>query len=145
MEDLFRSYWWLLFPLGAFVYGAWDRWLAYRRSRDTLDLIKSYAAQGKEPPAELVRRIEEDQDEEDWTGMGPSRRYRRRYYRRRYYRDDLRTAIFTGFLAGAFWVAAEYAWLPGTEGPFRLVALILTCIAVATLLAALLSSRFRDR
>ncbi|MGH6999484.1 MAG: hypothetical protein ACREEO_14920, partial [Phenylobacterium sp.] len=60
MEDLFRSYWWLLFPLGAFVYGAWSRWLTYRRARDHLELIKAYAAQGKEPPAELVRRLEDD-------------------------------------------------------------------------------------
>jgi len=29
MEDIFRSYWWLLFPIGAFVFGAWDRWLVY--------------------------------------------------------------------------------------------------------------------
>ena len=52
MEDIFRSYWWLLFPIGFFVFGAWDRWLAYRRSRDHLDLIRTYADQGKEPPPE---------------------------------------------------------------------------------------------
>ena len=41
MEETFRSYWWLLFPIGFFIFGAWDRWLAYQRSRDHLELLKS--------------------------------------------------------------------------------------------------------
>lgn len=146
MDDLFRSYWWLIFPVGAFVYGAWDRWLAYRKSKDSLDLIKAYAAQGKEPPPELIRRIrEQDDEDEDWLGMGPrSRRYRR--YRYRYgYRSDFRSAIFCGFLAGAFWLSAEYSLLPSADGAFRLVALILAFVAGATLLAGLLSRSFRNK
>ena len=55
MEDFFRSYWWLLFPLGFFVFGAWDRWLSYKRSQDRLDLLRSYTNQGKDPPPELLR------------------------------------------------------------------------------------------
>jgi len=39
MADIFRSYWWLLFPIGFFVFGAWDRWLSYQRSRDHLELL----------------------------------------------------------------------------------------------------------
>ena len=57
MADIFRSYWWLLFPIGFFVFGAWDRWLSYQRSRDHLELLKSYAAQGKEPPPELMQYL----------------------------------------------------------------------------------------
>ena len=30
MEDLFRSYWWLLFPAGWFIAEAWQSWLRYR-------------------------------------------------------------------------------------------------------------------
>lgn len=146
MEDLFRSYWWLLFPLGAFVYGAWDRWLSYRRSKDALDLIKSYVAQGKDPPPELVRRMQEDEEEEDWLGLG--RRPRRHRGTARDwdgYRGDFRTAIFTGFLAGGFWLASEFHFLSGAGGAFRLVALILTCVAAATLVAGLVSRSFRDK
>ena len=47
MDDFWRDYWWLLFPIGAFVFGAWDRWLAYKRSRDHLDLLRSYAEKGQ--------------------------------------------------------------------------------------------------
>ena len=50
MEDFFSSYWWLLFPIGFFVFGAWDRWLAYKRSQDRLDLLRAYTNQGKDPP-----------------------------------------------------------------------------------------------
>jgi hypothetical protein len=46
MEELFRQYWWLIFPLSWFVFGAYQSWLSYKANRDTLDLIKSYAAAG---------------------------------------------------------------------------------------------------
>jgi hypothetical protein len=55
--DLFRDFWWLIFPLSGIVFGAFQRWLAYRARRDTLDLIKTYAAAGREPPPELVARL----------------------------------------------------------------------------------------
>ncbi len=55
--DLFRDFWWLIFPLSGIVFGAFQRWLAYRARRDTLDLIKTYAAAGHEPPAALVARL----------------------------------------------------------------------------------------
>lgn len=148
MEDLFRSFWRLLFPVAAFAYGGWDRWLAYRRSREELELIKTYAAQGKDVPRELLKRMQEEEDddeESDWIGLG-RRRARNRHRRHRYsQRDDLRTVIFTGALSGAFFIAAQISIIPGAEGPFRLVALILVCISGATLISVLESSRFRDR
>ncbi|MEO8114541.1 MAG: hypothetical protein ABI655_09175 [Phenylobacterium sp.] len=154
MDDLFRSYWWLLFPIGAFVFGAWDRWLAYRRSRDHLELIKTYAAQGKEPPPELMRSVREDAGEADdpgsgyGYGYGMHPRHMRRAYRR-YYRWgpywQWRSVFVTGAIAAGFWFASEYADIPGTEAPFRLVAIIVTCVAAANLLAAILSSSFRDK
>ncbi len=57
MEDLFRSYWWLLLPLGYFIATGFDQLMRYRRHRDTLDLIKSYTDQGKEPPAALIATL----------------------------------------------------------------------------------------
>lgn len=146
MEDLFRSYWWLIFPIGAFVFGAWDRWLNYQRSRDALDLIKTYSAQGKEVPPELLRQVQEDpwEDEEDgYRGRRGRRAYRRRYGRGAYW--EWRSAIYTGAIAAAFWVASEYAFVPGTVGPFRVVAIILTCVAGANLALAILSSTFKAK
>ena len=158
MEDIFRSYWWLMFPIGFFVFGAWDRWLAYQRSRDHLDLIKTYADQGKEPPPELVKAIREDDplDSSDhrWEGYGGRYgygmhpRHMRRMYRRAYRWSPYwqwRTVFITGAVAAGFWFASEYADFPGTEGPFRLVAIIMSCVAVGHLIAAVFSSMFRGR
>lgn len=166
MNEFFRSYWWLLFPIGAFVFGAWDRWLAYRRSRDHLDLIRTFAAQGKEVPPELMRQVREEAQDEPPPGYrgsgyggpgygGPGGygywghpRYMRRAWRG-YYRWgpywQWRSAIVSAAVAGGFWWAAEYADWPGVEGPFRLVAIIMTVVAAGNFLIAILSSSFRDK
>ncbi len=139
------SYWWLIFPIGWFVFGAWDRWLSYQRNRDSLDLIKTYVSQGKDPPAELLSRARnevEDEESED-RGRRGYRRYRR--YGRRGPYGELRAAITTGAVAGAFWVASIQGLIPGTEGPFRFVAIILTCIAGANLAFALISMSFHEK
>ena len=158
MEDIFRSYWWLLFPIGFFVFGAWDRWLSYQRSRDHLELLKSYAAQGKEPPPELVKAVRDadplDGDAPPYGpgygpyGYGMRPRDLRRMYRYQYRWSPYwqwRTVFITGAVAAGFWFAAEYADFPGTEGPFRLVAIIMTFVAAGHLVAAVFSSMFRGR
>jgi hypothetical protein len=156
METIFRSYWWLLFPIGAFVFGAWDRWLAYKRSRDHLDLLRSYAEKGKDPPPELVRGVSEDVADDGQAGypgygygdswMHP--RHMRRAYRH-YYRWgpywQWRSVFVTGAIAAGFWWASEWSDWPGTYGPFRLVAIILTIVALGNLVFAVLSSTHRDR
>ncbi len=157
MEDIFRSYWWLMFPIGFFLFGAWDRWLAYRRSRDHLDLIRTYADQGKEPPPELVRAIREEDPINDpdgrydgygYGGYGMHPRHMRRMARRAYRWSPYwqwRTVFITGAVAAGFWFASEYADLPGTEGAFRLVAIIITFVAAGHLIAAVFSSLYRGR
>jgi hypothetical protein len=84
MEDMFRQFWWLIFPLSWFVFGAYQSWLSYRANRDTLDLIKTYAQAGREPPPELLAKLSkrwndgDDLDEVDED----DERYRRRRHRR---------------------------------------------------------------
>lgn len=165
MESLFRDYWWLIFPIGAFLFGAWDRWLSYRRSRDHLDLIRTYADQGKEPPAALLRGVNGDEpfmtdpDAPDFPGLPgaagwglPSREMRRAY--RRYYRQayrwspywQWRKVVVLAAVAGGFWWASRYSEAPaGTHGGLRVVAVILTCVAAANLVFALLSMGRRPR
>ena len=41
MEDLFRDYWWLIFPVLVMGMGGWDRYLAYRKHRDSIELLKA--------------------------------------------------------------------------------------------------------
>lgn len=92
MDHFWHAYWWLIFPLAFFLFGAFDRWLSYRRSRDYLDLIKSYAAQGKEPPPELVRAVRSGRmdDDFDWGGYYGAR------YARREARRAARRAVYGG-------------------------------------------------
>ena len=150
MEDLFSSYWWLIFPIGFFIFGAWDRWLAYKRSQDRLDLLRSYTNQGKDPPPELLRTLQREEDEEDeaslydHVGRRMHRRFHRRYWRYGPY-WAWRTAVITGAVAAGFWFASEYADLPGIDWPFRLVAVIMTCVAVGHAVVALFSTVFRPR
>ncbi|MBL8772174.1 MAG: hypothetical protein JNK30_12395 [Phenylobacterium sp.] len=152
MENFFYSFWWLIFPIGFFIFGAWDRWLAYKRSQARLDLIRSYASQGRDPPPELLRALHDEEalDDED-SAYGPYDRYGRPRHRalRRYWRHrpywQWRTAIITGAVAAGFWIASEYAELPGLDWPFQLVAIIMTCVAIGHAAAAILSMVFRGR
>src|SRR5947207_4703890 len=161
MEETFRSYWWLLFPIGAFLFGAWDRWLAYKRSRDHLELLKHYAAQGKEPPPEIAAELRGGPDPNappppgyggypgyGYGGYWGYPRYMRRAWRG-YYRWgpywQWRSVIVTGAVAAGFWWASDYADWPGAEGPFRIVAIILTVVAAGNLVSAVLFSTFRGK
>lgn len=152
MDEFWRDFWWLIFPVGAFLYGAWDRWLAYRRRRDALDLIKTLSAQGKDLPPELLREVREEAFDPDpfaggaYAGDRYARRAARRYYRWRHapYRR-WHAAIVTGAVAAGFWAASEYSGVVEAEGAFRVVAIVLTCVAGANLLLALLAGGLRDR
>jgi hypothetical protein len=58
MQDLFRSFWWMVFPLSWIAFGVFQAWLRYRARRDALDVLKSYAQAGREPPPELVAKLD---------------------------------------------------------------------------------------
>jgi len=149
MEDFFSSYWWLLFPLGFFIFGAWDRWLAYKRSQDRLELLRSYTNQGKDPPPELMKVLQREEDEDEEAAIYDRHgRHARRYYRRHWRYGPYwawRSAIVTGAVAAGFWFASEYADIPGVDWPFRLVAIIMTCVAAGNLVAAIFATTFRSR
>ena len=54
---LFSRFWWLIFPLFWMVTAlAWG-WSRHSRANRALDIIKSYADQGKEPPPELLKNL----------------------------------------------------------------------------------------
>jgi hypothetical protein len=131
MEDLFRSYWWLLFPLSWFVIGGWNSWLNYRRSRDAMDLMRHYAAQGKEPPSDLLKTFNGPIDEDSWTYSG------RRRYRYGYRRNwPSRVAFFALMSAGFAWAA--WSGFVGASDAFYIVAFVMGAIAVASLVSGLI-------
>ena len=62
MEDLFRQFWWLMFPLAGLVYGLVGMMQQSRNQSRALDVLKTYAEQGKEPPAEVLKALSEHSD-----------------------------------------------------------------------------------
>jgi hypothetical protein len=68
MFEIFDEYWWLLFPLVFFVImPAWGSFMRYKRTKAKIDLLKTYAASGKEPPAGLIESLDTDSSRPDWS------------------------------------------------------------------------------
>jgi hypothetical protein len=57
--SLFFSFWWLIFPLAWFIASAWQSWMRLRRHNAAMEVLKSYAAKGEEPPASVLDAIRE--------------------------------------------------------------------------------------
>jgi hypothetical protein len=137
MEELFRAYWWLLFPLSWFVFGAYQSWLSYKANRDTLDLLKSYAASGREPPPELVARLNKRWNDDDDDG-DDDRPRRRRYRRYRYGRDhQAYQVVLFGVLCAGF-SYASYTDLYGIGEAFVIVAFVMGALSLASLVSVVL-------
>jgi hypothetical protein len=132
MEDLFRSYWWLLFPLSWFVFGGFQSFLNYRRQKDTLNLIRTYAEKGQEPPAALLKVLEQPIDDDDrWSG-GRSRAGEGSWF----------SAILFGVMAVGFGYGA-YTDTYGAGPALVIVTFVLAGLCLACLFQALRAGRPR--
>lgn len=130
MEDLFRSYWWLIFPLSWFVFDGFQNWLSYKANRDTLDLLKSYAASGREPPPELVARLNKH-----WN---PDDGYRERGWRGRGGERTWYQVVLFGVLCAGF-TYATVTDLYGAGSAFLIVAFVMGALSLASLVAVLVN------
>ena len=132
MEDLFRSYWWLIFPLCWFVFDGFQNWLSYRANRDTLDLLKSYAASGREPPPELVARLNRRWNEAaDDVGRPRRRGGNGHNSEHPLYRFVLFAALCAGFSYAAF------TDIYGAGEAFVIVAFVMGALSLASLVSLL--------
>jgi hypothetical protein len=95
----FSHFWWLIFPLFWMIFAlAWG-WSRHTRANRALDIIKSYADQGKDPPPELVRNLQGDMVGDG--GCGP---YGWRYSpERRLHRAFVFLALAIAFGVLMFW------------------------------------------
>jgi hypothetical protein len=55
--DFVFSFWWLIFPLMGFVFAGWGMYLNHRRSQNAMEILRAYAAQGKDPPPEVLAAV----------------------------------------------------------------------------------------
>jgi hypothetical protein len=130
-EGWWASHWWLLFPILGFAVAFYSMWLQHRRSRDWLELMKTYAQQGKEPPASLTN-----------VATGGDWNWNHRYHGDRSRFGDFRRAIILGVLAGAF--GYLYYYRPEHNDGFGIAAVILGALAVGFLLMAMFRPRSAD-
>ena len=118
------AYWWLVFPLMWFVFALARMWMRYRQHRDMLEMMKSYAAQGRDP-SELAKMLPQDGGEWRSCSSSPG--------------NEWKGGIVMICIAAAFGIASYTSMLPGTEGPFSFVALITGVIGVALLAMAFIT------
>lgn len=139
-EDLFRTYWWLMFPLAWFVVGGWHSWLNYRKHRDTLDIIKSYAATGKDVPAGLMDKLNAGPVDDSWSGYDAGERRPRRY--RRGYGGWSNVVLFGSLSAGFAYASQTDMYEAGPA--FLIVAFVMGALCLSSLVATLTYRRPKD-
>ena len=136
MEDLFRSYWWLLFPMAWFVTGAWSSFLNYRRQKEALNLLRTYAEKGQEPPEALLKVLDRpiDSETEFFGDASSPRRNNGSWF----------SVVLFGLLAVGFGYAS-YADLYGGGEAFLIVTFVLGALCAACLVSALMGRGRRNR
>jgi len=164
MDAFWEGHWWLLvilasftIPLAGIAMGAWSSWLYFRNRRAAMDTLKEYAAQGREPPKEVIDALTGGFKAHDWYAGDPSEHpdraawYAARAERRaaRFaYREPLRRwhwAILWGALAVGLYYASGHVHDAGGADRFLLAAIVVGALAAAALLSAILSTIFRPR
>ena len=100
----FPHFWWLIFPLFWMIFAlAWG-WSRHSRANRALDIIKTYADQGKEPPPELLKNLRCGTD--GYRGYSPERRL---------HRAALRERLFSNKSGSRYVLPQEYRAQCGTD------------------------------
>ncbi len=128
-EELFRGYWWLMFPIFGMVMALVGMFQTEDRSRQVMKLIKSYLDQGKEPPPELLKMAQDRSDYEMDFGV-PAQRSSGLWS------FVVFLALSAGFGVGYWWIREEsYSFA------FLIVAVTMGVLAVGSLIIALAQRR----
>ncbi|MEZ5957416.1 MAG: hypothetical protein R3C27_09435 [Hyphomonadaceae bacterium] len=128
-EELFRGYWWLMFPIFGMFIALLGMFQAENRSRQVMTLIKSYLDQGKEPPPELLKMAQERSDYEMDVGLPPGRGDKSWTF-------VVFLALAAGFGVGYWWIREE-SW----SFPFLIVAVTMGVLAIGSLIIAITQRR----
>ncbi len=140
MDEFAWRFWWLIFPIMWFVFGIFRMALKHRSDRDTLELMKTYAQQGKDP-AEIAKALGD-------TPSGWDSRWDRRWARRSWRYTPYsawQRAISAICIAGGFWLATYYLHWPWYGPGLTIVAVIMSVVAAGALINAIVASVFAPR
>lgn len=128
--------WWMIFPIGWFIYAAFSSFLNYRRQKDTLKLIQTYAEKGQEPPESLLKVLDRpiDSETEAWQGSGSGRPGDASWF----------SVVLFGVMAAGF-AYASWSDIYGAGDAFLIVSFVLGALCLASLVSALRSGGRRPR
>ncbi len=122
-QYLFVSFWWLIFPVFGMLMGLIGMFQSDRRATRTMDLIKAYVDQGKDPPPELLQLASAEMTNNAGGGMGRTPTENRIWS----------LATFGGLAAGfgiGYYVMREQEW----SFAFLIVAVVMGVMALGALL-----------
>jgi Flp pilus assembly protein TadB len=127
-EELFRDFWWLMFPIFGMAMAFTGMSQSERRAKTMIDLLKTYTDQGKEPPPELLRMAAQSLDDGVNT---PATRQQSNAWS-----FVVFAALSAGFTVGWWFIRDE-----GYAFAFLIVAVTMGVLAVGALLILLLGGK----
>jgi hypothetical protein len=130
-------FWWLIFPLFWMVAAIARLWSRHSRANRALDIVKSYADQGKDPPPELLKTLQ-------YSPGDCGGRYWRRSPEERLGRAFLFAALACAFGFMAFW-PQQYGDDPHRYMHHMFGLLLVTAVFVALALSNLMTFMLRRR
>jgi hypothetical protein len=160
MDPFWERHWWLIILLAVFavpivqaLFEPWRSYLRYRERRDAIEALKVYAAQGREPPPEVVDaltyrrwgrwRARMAQAGAAGAGLGATlgadhwvRRVDRWHARGRW-----NGAIFAGAITAGFAYASQH--VHQNAEVYLVVAVIAGAMTVAAVLSAIMATFWR--
>ncbi len=131
MADLFRQFFWIIFPVLGMGMGAFSIWNEFSRQKKALEVLKVYAEKGTEPPESVISVLNRASTRPRRPGAGWSR------------------AAFFGVLAIGFAGMAIWTGLDG--GPFSfatgwtIAAIALGALCASNVVQALTAPGQNDR
>jgi hypothetical protein len=140
MEELFRSYWWLIFPVGWMVVAAFESFGRYHQRSGTLKLLKTYAEQGKDPPQALLDMLKSDEQRAYDYSSGAYGGYD--YKAHRVHRHGWWQIVTFGALAVGF---GYYGYYGGGHQVFTALALAFGVAALALTVITIVRALFAPR
>lgn len=121
------DYWWVLFPMAAFAFVGWTQWLNYRRQKAVLDVVRTYAEKGQEPPSEILDALAGNASDAASTRQGVRQGTAAHYWSL--------VGLF-GLLCAGFTWAGWGGRLDGGTGALSIVALVMGAVCLWSLICA---------
>ncbi len=131
MADLFRQFFWIIFPVFGMFIGAFSIWNEFSRQKKALEVLKVYAEKGQEPPESVLSVLDRASTSQRRRGAGWA------------------SAAFFGVLSVGF--AGLAIWTGVNEGPVAFVsgwaiaAIALGALCASNVVQALTAPRQNDR